>query len=103
MLANSIPYINFMRNLKACCTQLITPLNLFLHNIYITKINLRLLMDKNTQKSKIFGTNSVGNQKNKADEEKELFWADQLADQIINREKFDYLDKKIPKFDVFSV
>lgn len=43
------------------------------------------------------------NQKNKADEEKELFWADQLAQQIIHREKFHYLDKKIQKFNVFTV
>src|SRR3989338_6810149 len=43
------------------------------------------------------------NQKNKADEEKELFWADQLAKQIINRKKFHYLDKKIPKLDVFTI
>ncbi|MFH0868139.1 MAG: lysine--tRNA ligase [Candidatus Woesearchaeota archaeon] len=38
-----------------------------------------------------------------SEEEKELFWADQLAKQIIDREKFHYLDKKIPKFDVFTV
>lgn len=36
-------------------------------------------------------------------EEKELFWADQLAEQIINRKKFHHIDKKIPKFDVFTV
>ncbi len=39
----------------------------------------------------------------KNNEEKELFWADQLAKQIISREKFHYVDKKIPKFDVFTV
>ncbi len=30
-----------------------------------------------------------------------LFWADQVADRIINREKYHYLDKKIPKFGVY--
>ncbi len=39
----------------------------------------------------------------KNNEEKELFWADQLAEQIVNRKKFHYIDKKIPKFDVFTV
>jgi len=33
----------------------------------------------------------------------ELFWADKFASQIINREKFHYLDKKVPKFDVYTV
>ncbi|MDP7322864.1 MAG: lysine--tRNA ligase [Candidatus Woesearchaeota archaeon] len=36
-------------------------------------------------------------------QEKELFWADQLAEKIINRKKFHYIDKKVPKFDVFTV
>jgi len=40
---------------------------------------------------------------NKNGEEKELFWADQLAQQIVSREKFHYIDKKIPKFDVFTI
>lgn len=40
---------------------------------------------------------------NRDNEEKELFWADQLAEKIINRKKFHYIDKKIPKFDVFTV
>ena len=40
---------------------------------------------------------------NKNSEEKELFWADQLAEQIINRKKFHYVDKKVSKFDVFTV
>jgi lysyl-tRNA synthetase class 1 len=43
------------------------------------------------------------NKNNKASEEKELFWADQLAEKIINRKKFEYVDKKIPKFDAFTV
>src|SRR3989344_9173589 len=33
----------------------------------------------------------------------ELFWADQLAKQIVSREKFHYLDKKAPKFDEYVV
>ncbi|MBI2208967.1 lysine--tRNA ligase [Candidatus Woesearchaeota archaeon] len=33
----------------------------------------------------------------------ELFWADQLAKGIIERKKFRYLDKKIPKFDEYVV
>jgi len=33
----------------------------------------------------------------------ELFWADQLAKQIINRKKFHYSDKKIPKFNEYTV
>ena len=39
----------------------------------------------------------------KINEGKELFWADQLAKQIITRKKFHYIDKKIPKFDVFTI
>ena len=33
----------------------------------------------------------------------ELFWADQLANQILTRKKFHYTEKEIPKFDVFTV
>jgi lysyl-tRNA synthetase class 1 len=33
----------------------------------------------------------------------ELFWADKLAKQIINRDKFHYIDKKIKKFDIYTV
>ena len=33
----------------------------------------------------------------------DLFWADQLAKQIISREKFHYLEKKIKKFDEYTV
>jgi lysyl-tRNA synthetase class 1 len=36
-------------------------------------------------------------------EEKSLFWADQLAGEIIKRKKFHYLDKPIPKFAKFTV
>src|SRR3989338_7416856 len=38
-----------------------------------------------------------------SEKEQELFWADKLAQQIIKREKFHYLDKKIPKLDVFTI
>ena len=31
----------------------------------------------------------------------ELFWADQLANQILTRKKFHYTEKEIPKFDVW--
>ena len=31
-------------------------------------------------------------------DEKSLFWADQTADEVIQRKKFHYLDKPIPKF-----
>ncbi len=41
--------------------------------------------------------------KNNSNNEKELFWADQLAEKIINRKKFHYIDKKIPKIDVFTI
>ena len=41
------------------------------------------------------------NSENKNGEE--LFWADQLAKGIIERKKFRYLDKKIPKFDEYVV
>jgi ERCC4-related helicase len=34
-------------------------------------------------------------------EEKSLFWADQLADRIVNREKFHYTDEKVPKLEKF--
>jgi lysyl-tRNA synthetase class 1 len=36
-------------------------------------------------------------------EEKSLFWADQLADRIVNREKFHYTDEKVPKLEKFVV
>jgi len=32
-------------------------------------------------------------------EKKELFWADQIAEKILTRQKYHYLDKKVPKFD----
>lgn len=32
-----------------------------------------------------------------------LFWADKLADIIINRKKYKYLDKKVPKLKLFTV
>jgi len=32
-------------------------------------------------------------------EKKELFWADQVAEKAIARQKYRYLDKKIPKFE----
>lgn len=35
--------------------------------------------------------------------EESLFWADQLANKIINRKKFHYTDEKIPKFKEFVV
>ncbi|MBI2664317.1 lysine--tRNA ligase [Candidatus Woesearchaeota archaeon] len=37
------------------------------------------------------------------EEKKELFWADQIADKIISRDKFRYADKKIPKFSEYVV
>lgn len=33
----------------------------------------------------------------------ELFWADQLAKQVISRERFHYIDSKIPKFGEYTV
>ncbi len=33
----------------------------------------------------------------------DIFWADQLAKQIVSREKFHYIDAKIPKFDEYTV
>jgi len=36
-------------------------------------------------------------------EEEALFWADQLAKKIVERQKFDYIDKAIPKFKEFTV
>jgi lysyl-tRNA synthetase class 1 len=36
-------------------------------------------------------------------EEKSLFWADQLADEIIRRKRFHYLEKPVPKFAKFTV
>ena len=40
-----------------------------------------------------------GNDKNFDD----LFWADQIAKQIITREKFHYTEDKVPKFDEYTV
>ncbi|MBI4020457.1 MAG: lysine--tRNA ligase [Candidatus Aenigmarchaeota archaeon] len=39
----------------------------------------------------------------KSTSEKSLFWADQLAGEIIVREKYRYLDKKAPKLNKFVV
>jgi len=36
-------------------------------------------------------------------EEKSLFWADQLSEEIIHRKKFHYLDRPVPKFSEFVV
>lgn len=33
----------------------------------------------------------------------ELFWADQIAKQIITRKKFHYVDREIPQFEEFTV
>jgi len=41
--------------------------------------------------------------KNKEGNSDELFWADKLAREIINRKKFHYSNKKVPKFDTFTV
>ena len=38
-----------------------------------------------------------------AEEFEGLFWADQIAQEIINREKFRYLDFPMKKFDVYTV
>ena len=38
-----------------------------------------------------------------AEEFEGLFWADQIAQEIINREKFRYLDLPMKKFDVYTV
>jgi lysyl-tRNA synthetase class 1 len=35
--------------------------------------------------------------------EKSLFWADQLAEEILNRKKFKYVDKPVPKMKKFVV
>lgn len=43
--------------------------------------------------------NKYNNDKNS----NELFWADQIAKQIIAREKFFYIDKKISKFNGYTV
>ena len=39
----------------------------------------------------------------KREEEHSLFWADQLADEIISRKGFRYIDKPVPKFKKFVV
>ncbi len=36
-------------------------------------------------------------------EKKELFWADQVAERIVSREKYHYLDKKAVKPDVYTI
>ncbi|MBI2133439.1 lysine--tRNA ligase [Candidatus Woesearchaeota archaeon] len=41
--------------------------------------------------------------KNNNDDETSLFWADQLAERIINRKKFRYVDREMPKFEKFVV
>ncbi len=38
-----------------------------------------------------------------AENEGSLFWADQIADEILKRKKFHYTGDKIPKFDKFTV
>ncbi len=36
-------------------------------------------------------------------EEKEVFWADQTAGEILSRKKFHYTDSEMPKFRVFVI
>src|SRR3989344_9593883 len=43
--------------------------------------------------------NHNGNDKDFSD----IFWADQLAKQIISRKKFHYVDKEIPNFGTYTV
>lgn len=38
-----------------------------------------------------------------SEEKKELFWADQIAKNIIERKKFHFLEKEIPKFEEYVV
>ncbi|TAL54657.1 MAG: hypothetical protein EPN86_03665, partial [Nanoarchaeota archaeon] len=38
-----------------------------------------------------------------SEETKELFWADQIAKEILTRKTFHYLDKEIPKLDEYTV
>src|SRR3989344_5683571 len=50
------------------------------------------------------GSNNSSNNKNTSGKNTdELFWADQLAKQIISRKKFHYLGKKIPEFGEYVV
>jgi lysyl-tRNA synthetase class 1 len=39
----------------------------------------------------------------KSESRESLFWADQMADEIVTRKRFHYIDKKIPRFDKFVV
>ncbi|MCP3682583.1 MAG: lysine--tRNA ligase [bacterium] len=32
-----------------------------------------------------------------------LFWADKVAEKVVNRKKFHYLDKKVPKIDTYTI
>lgn len=41
--------------------------------------------------------------KKRAKASEKIFWADQLADKIINRKKFFYIEKPIPKFKEYTV
>ena len=34
---------------------------------------------------------------------KKIFWSDQKADEVVNRKKFTYLNKRISKFKVYTV
>jgi lysyl-tRNA synthetase class I len=36
------------------------------------------------------------------DEKAELFWADKIAKKILERKQYHYIDKKVPKFEVYT-
>src|SRR3989344_9589343 len=48
----------------------------------------------------VFGSRKM---KQENAEEQGLFWADQLADKIIGRKKFHYLEKPVPSFKEYTV
>src|SRR3989344_1883205 len=58
-------------------------------------------MDNKNNNHKNDNKNNHNNQK--AEDFEGLFWADQLAEEIIGREKFRYLEQETPKFDKFTV
>ncbi|MDP2750843.1 MAG: lysine--tRNA ligase [Nanoarchaeota archaeon] len=65
--------------------------------------DVKMEKDKNDKKDNL-GKSNKQNQKGPEGKDFEgLFWADQLASEIIARKKFHYLDRPIHKFDTFTV
>lgn len=66
-----------------------------------TNPNLRTNIKTNTRTN--IKTTTESGTKADAETEASLFWADQIADEIISRKHFRYLDHSIPKFEKYII